>query len=37
MPYLGFGSLSGAIHLIARLPSVARALVLLAVVIVLCR
>jgi hypothetical protein len=37
MSYVGFGSLSGAIHLIARLPSVLRAMLLLVVVIVLCR
>jgi hypothetical protein len=37
MPYLGFGSISGAIHMMARLPAVGRAVVLLAVLVALCR
>jgi len=33
MPYLGIGSISGIIHVIARLPHAARALVVVAVLI----
>jgi hypothetical protein len=31
MFYVGFGSISGMVHLIARLPSVGRAVVVLAI------
>jgi hypothetical protein len=34
--YLGFGSISGMIHLIARLPNLARAVFVVAVLVVLC-
>jgi hypothetical protein len=37
MPYLGIGSLSGIIHVIARLPHAARAVVLVAVLIPIWR
>jgi len=37
VPYLGFGSISGIVHLIARLPSVTRAVMIVATVVVLCR
>ena len=37
VPYLGFGSVSGIVHLIARLPSVTRAVMIMAAVVVLCR
>lgn len=36
MTYLGFGSISGMIHLIARLPNLARAVLILAVLVVVC-
>jgi hypothetical protein len=35
--YLGFGSISGIVHLIASLPSVTRAVMIVAAVVVLCR
>ena len=34
MPYLGIGSISGIIHVIARLPHAARALVVVAAVLI---
>jgi peptidase M48-like protein len=37
MPYLGFGSISGSIHLIARIPAFARAVLIGLVLIVACR
>ena len=37
MPYLGFGSISGTIHLIARLPSVAKTLLIVLTLVLLCR
>ena len=37
MGYLGFGSISSIIHLLARLRFTGRALVLGALLIVLCR
>jgi hypothetical protein len=37
MPYLGIGSISGIIHVIARLPHAARALVVVAVLIAIWR
>jgi hypothetical protein len=37
MPYLGIGSISGIIHVIARLPHAARALVVVAELIVIWR
>jgi disulfide bond formation protein DsbB len=33
MPYLGIGSISGIIHMIARFPHVARAVVVVAMLI----
>jgi hypothetical protein len=33
MPYLGIGSISGIIHIVARLPHVARAVAVAAVLI----
>src|SRR5438477_10878855 len=36
VPYLGFGSISGIVHLIARLRSVMRAVVIVVTVVVLC-
>jgi len=36
MPYLGVGSISGIIHIMARLPHAARAVVVVAVLIALC-
>jgi hypothetical protein len=35
--YLGFGSISGMIHLIARLPNVAKAVFVAAALIAVCR
>jgi hypothetical protein len=37
MPYLGIGSISGTIHIIARLPHTARAVVVVAVLIAIWR
>jgi hypothetical protein len=37
MPYLGIGSISGIIHIIARLPHAARAVVVVAVLIAIWR
>ena len=37
MPYLGFGSISGIVHIVARLPFFARAVVACAVIVVLSR
>ncbi len=37
MTYLGFGSISGMIHLIARLPNVAKAVFVVAALIAVCR
>jgi len=37
MPYLGIGSISGIIHIMARLPRAARAVVVVAVLIALWR
>ena len=37
MPYLGIGSISGIIHIIARLPHAASALVVVAVLIAIWR
>ena len=36
MTYLGFGSISGMIHLLERLPNLARAVLVLAVLVVVC-
>ena len=33
MPYLGIGSISGIIHIIARIPDATRAVVVVAVLI----
>jgi hypothetical protein len=35
--YLGLGSVSGIVHIVARLPFVARAILACAVLVVLCR
>jgi hypothetical protein len=35
--YLGFGSVSATIHVVARFPSVTRAVVMVIAVVVLCR
>jgi hypothetical protein len=35
--YLGLGSISGIIHVLARLPFVARTALLCAAIMVLCR
>jgi hypothetical protein len=37
MPYLGIGSISGIIHMIARFPHATRAVVVLAVLIAIWR
>jgi len=37
MPYLGIGSISGIIHIMARLPYAARAVVVVAVLIAIWR
>jgi hypothetical protein len=37
MPYLGIGSISGIIHIMARLPHAARAVVVIAVLIAIWR
>jgi hypothetical protein len=37
MPYLGIGSISGIIHIIARFPHAARAVVVVAVLIAIWR
>jgi hypothetical protein len=37
MPYLGVGSISGIIHIIARIPHAARAVVVVAVLIAIWR
>ena len=37
MPYLGIGSISGIIHIIARLPHAARAVVVVVVLIAMWR
>ena len=37
MPYLGFGSISGIIHLVARIPFFARTVLVCSVIVLLCR
>jgi hypothetical protein len=37
MPYLGIGSISGIIHIVARLPHAARAVAVVAVLIAISR
>jgi hypothetical protein len=37
MPYLGVGSISGIIHIIARIPHAARVVVVVAVLIAIWR
>ncbi len=37
MPYLGIGSISGIIHMTARFPHTARAIVVVAVLIAIWR
>jgi hypothetical protein len=37
MPYLGIGSISGIIHMIARFPHAARAVVIVAMLIAIWR
>lgn len=37
MPYLGMGSISGIIHILARLPFAARTAIVSAAIVMLCR